>query len=127
MRVIAQVLHRAEHVGRRGAIALEHGFFPEDGECCVGGGTGQRIARVAMGVQERVELGVFVVERVVDGIGGQHGGQRQIATGEPLRQTQIVRPDARLFTSEQRAGAPEADGDLIGDEMHLVAVAGFAQ
>ena len=33
----------------------------------------------------------------------------------------------RLLAGEQRAGAPEADRDLIGDQVHAVAVAGLAQ
>ena len=112
---------------RGGAVALDHGLVAEDRERRIGGGAGQRIAGVAVGMQERVELRVLVVERVVDGVGGQHHGQRQVAAGEALGQAQVVRPDAGLLAGEHRAGAPEADGDLVGDEMHAVTVAGFAQ
>ena len=78
-------------------------------------------------MEKGVQLAVFVVERVVDRVGGEHHGQRQVAAGESLRQAQIVRADAGLLAGEHRAGAPEADGDFVGDEVHLVLVAGLAQ
>ena len=64
-----------------------------------------------------------VVERFVDGVARQHDRERQVAAGNALRQAQEVRRDAGLLVGEERAGAPEAGHDLVGDEVHLVAVA----
>ena len=44
-----------------------------------------------------------------------------------LRQADEIRRDAGLLAGEQRAGAAEADRDLVGDQVHAVPVAGFAQ
>ena len=125
--VRAQVLDAGEHARRGRAIAFEHGLVAENGERGIRRGAGQRIAGVAVGMQEGVEPGVFVVEGVVDPVGGEHHGQWQIAAGETLREAQVIRPDRGLLAGEHRAGAPEAHGDFVGDEMHLVPVAGVAQ
>src|ERR1700733_7404058 len=78
-------------------------------------------------MQERVELHILVVERLVHRLGRQHRRQRQVAAGQSLGQAHEVRTDARLLAGEQRTGAPEAHRDLVRDQVHLVAVAGRAQ
>ena len=118
MRMIPQVLHAREHVRGGGAIAFQHRLVAKYRQRGVRGGAGQRIAGVAVGMQKRVQLAVLIVERVVDRIGGEHHGQRQVAAGESFRQAQIVRPDAGLLAGEHRAGAAEPHRDLIGDEMY---------
>jgi hypothetical protein len=65
----------------------------------------------------------IVEEAVVDGLGGQHRRQRQGAAGQSLGQAQQVGGDAGLFGREHRAGAAEADRDLVGDQEHAELVA----
>ncbi len=67
-----------------------------------------------------------VVKRGVDRVGGHHRGQRQIAAGQALGQTQKIGSDAGLLVREEGAGATEADHDLVADQMDAVAVARFA-
>src|SRR5690606_12293716 len=60
-------------------------------------------------------------------VAGEHRGHWQVAAGERLGQDEEVRGDAGLLTGEHRSGAAEADGDLVVDQMHAMAVTGFAQ
>ena len=78
-----------------------------------------------MRVQEAAR-DLVVPEGAVDRVGGQHGRQRQHAAGQALGQAQEVRPDAGLLVREQRAGAAEADRDLVEHQMHPPAVAQLA-
>src|SRR3546814_396191 len=71
-------------------------------------------------------LARVVEETIVDRLRGQHRAQRQEAAGQALGQAQQVGLDAGLFASEHRAGAAEADRDLVGDQEHAVHVAQFA-
>jgi hypothetical protein len=66
---------------------------------------------------------VVVDERVVDGVARHHQRQRQVAAADALRQAQEVGPDARLLAREEGAGAPAAHRDLVGDQVHAMAVA----
>jgi hypothetical protein len=58
-------------------------------------------------------------------LGGQRGGERQVAPGE-VGEAQEVGRHALPLAGEHRAGAPEADGDLVADEQHTVAIAQLA-
>ena len=80
-----------------------------------------------MAVQERLEGFVVVVEGVVDIIGGQYHRQWQVAGGKALGQAYEIRSDARLLTGKQGAGAAKTNGNLIGNQVHAIAVAGFPQ
>ena len=71
-------------------------------------------------------LARIVEEAVVDRLRAQHRGQWHEAAGQSLRQAQQVRLHARLLAGEHRAGAAEADRDLVGDQEHAVRVAEFA-
>ncbi len=78
-------------------------------------------------MQKSSQLRVFVVKGVVDGIGGHDCRQGEVAGRQSLRQTQEVGADGGLLAGEHGPGAPEADSDLIGDEMNSVPVASLAQ
>ena len=104
-----------------------HVVFLEDRQRCQRRRAGERIAGVAVRMQERIELYVVVVERLVDRVGRHDHGQRQVAAGQSFRQAQEIRADAGLLAREHRAGAAEADGDFVGDQVHAVPVAGLAQ
>jgi len=62
-------------------------------------------------------------DRLRDLGGGEGGGERKITAGQRLAQAQDVRGDARVLAGGKFSGAPEAGGDLIGDEQHRVRIA----
>ena len=66
-------------------------------------------------MQEGAQGRVVVVEGVVDIVGGDHGGQRQVATGEGQagqRQEQAIRLQTRRVKGAQRAALVEKRGEL---------------
>ena len=127
VRVIHQVRRGGGHAPGQDLVVLDDVVFFEDIQRCQRRRTGQRVAGVAVRVQEGAQGRVVVVERAVHLFGGQAGGQRQVAAGQGLGQTEEVRADAGLFTGEHGAGAAETDGDFVMDQVHAIAVAGFAQ
>ena len=70
---------------------------------------------------------MVVVEGLIDRLARQHHGHRQVAGGQAFREAKKIRGDVRLLAGEQRPGAPEANRDLIGDQVHAMAVAGRAR
>ena len=73
---------------------------------------------------------IGAVEGLVDRVGREDGGQRQGTAGQPLREADEIGRDPRLLVGKQAAGAAKAGGNLIDDQVHLVAVAqdaGLAQ
>ena len=127
VRVVRERRKRVRHAARQRAVPRDHVLVAEDAERRERRRAGERIAGVAVRVQERGQLQVVVVEGLVHGLGGEHHRERQVAAGQSLRQAQEVRADARLLAGEERAGAAEADRDLVRDQQHAVAVAGLAQ
>ena len=85
-----------------------------------GGGRAQRIAAVGVPVIERLALGVFSQKRLPYLVGRQRGGHRQIAAGHALGDAKQVGRNAFVFAGEHPAGAPEADGHLVGDQQDVV-------
>ena len=59
-------------------------------------------------------------EALVDPLGGQRRGQRQVAAGQALGEAQQVRRDALLLAGEHRPGAAEAGRHLVADQQHAV-------
>jgi hypothetical protein len=84
VRMILQVGHGPAQMGCECAVALEHRLFAEDGQRGVRRRAGQRVARVAVRVEEGIELRVFILEGVVDLRRGEHGGQWQVPTRKSL-------------------------------------------
>ena len=50
------------------------------------GGAGQGVGGVGVAVEERPELGVLAQESLVDALGGERRGQRQVAAAQALGQ-----------------------------------------
>ncbi len=132
---VAEVLHtgvlrdatrRGADAGATRAVGLDDAVLVEDVEGRQRGAAGERVAGVGVRVEEAAGQ-VIVVERLVDRIARHYHRQRQVAAGDAFRQAQEVRRDARLLVREKRAGAAKAGHDLIGDEMHVVAVANLAR
>jgi hypothetical protein len=107
------------------AVAGDHVVVAEDVEHRERRPARERVARVAVRVQEAAG-DVVVVERGVHRVGGQNAGEGQVAAGDALRQQQEVGRDPGLPAGEERAGATEAGHDLVGDQVHAVARAQFA-
>ena len=61
--------------------------------------------------------------RLGDRARAQRGGERHVAAGERLADAHHVRGHAGVLAGEQRAGAPEAGGDLVEHEQQPVLVA----
>src|SRR5439155_4208566 len=78
-------------------------------------GTAQRVARITVPVEEGLELLVPTEERPVNALGGQRGGQRQIAAGQPLADRHEVRLYALVLAGEHPARASEAGRHFISD------------
>ncbi|KAG0747662.1 hypothetical protein G6F24_015516 [Rhizopus arrhizus] len=125
MRVIGKRCRQRAHHRSNPAIAGDHIVVAEDVQRCQGGRAGQRVAGVAVRMQERT-LARVIKEGVVQRLCRQHRGQRQEAAGQALGQAHQVRHHPGLFAGEQRAGAAEARGDLIGNHERTVCVAQFA-
>ncbi len=113
------------HLRRRRPVADEDVVAGEDVERGQRRRAGQRIAGVAMRMQEGAVARV-VEEAIVEFLRRQHRRQRQEPAGQALRQAQQVGHDAGLLAGEQRAGAAEADRDLVGDQEHAMGVAQLA-
>ena len=77
-------------------------------------------------MQKAADRGV-VVKSAVDGVGGEHDRERQVAAGNAFGQAQEIGADAGLFMREEGAGAAAADGDFVADQVHFVAVAQCAR
>ena len=56
-------------------------------------------------------------------LGRQRRGHAEIAAGERLAEAEDVRRHAGVLAGEQPPGAPEARGDLVGDQQHVVPTA----
>jgi hypothetical protein len=77
-------------------------------------------------VEEGLELRVLAEEGLIDGLGGQRGGQREIAARDALGQAQQVGRDVLLLAGEHGSRAPEPDRHLVADEQHAELVAQLA-
>ena len=127
MRVIRQMRRRAGHALREGLVALDHIVLLEDVQRGQGGRTRQRVAGVAVGMEEGAQGRVVVVEGAVNLVGGHTGRQGQVTAGQCLGQAQEVRGDTGLLTREHRPGATEAHRDFVVNQVHAITVTGFAQ
>ncbi|MNJ20615.1 hypothetical protein D3C77_149500 [compost metagenome] len=127
MGVIDQVRGGRGHAGRQGLVLLDDVVLLEDIQGRQGSGAGQRVAGIAVRMEEGAQGRVVVVERAVYLVGGQAGSQRQVAAGQGLGQAEEVGTDAGLLTREHRAGAAESHGDFVMDQVDAVAITGLAQ
>ena len=115
------------HLRRSGAVAGEHAVALEDVQRGQRRRAGQRVATVAVRMQEGAVA--RVVEEAVVTPGGEHRAQWEEAAGQAFDRQQQVGLDTAarsLLAGEQGAGAAEADRDLVGDQQHAVGVAQLA-
>ena len=108
-------------------VAVQYILLPEQVQGRQPRSAGQGIAGVAVGMQEGFLGGVISIKRLVNTISCQHGGKRQVASGDAFRQAEKIGRNAGLLAGKQCAGPSKPDGDFIGDQMDTVTVAGFPQ
>ena len=108
-RAAARASDRSRHVGQDvvGVEASQAGAGDRGGQGVAGEGVAVEELAVGLGGRE---------ERLVDGLGGQGGGQGQVAPRQPLGEAQQIRGDADLLHGEQGPRPSEADGYLVGHQ-----------
>ena len=104
--------HRGEEV-----IALDYSLHGKRGRAS------DRMADVGMPVLEEAAPRR---ERCDDLLAHEHGPDRLIAAAQPLGDRHQVRRDALLLDGVQRARAPHAAHDFVGDQEDAVPVADVA-
>ena len=86
-----------------GCSALERALVLEDVERRERGRAGERVARVRVAVEERPELLERAEEALVDALGRERRGERQVAAGQALGEAEEVGRDVLLLAGEHRA------------------------
>ena len=81
---------------------------------------GERVAGEGVAVEEGAAVLGGAEEALVDALGGERRGERQVAAGEALAEAEEVGRDPLLLAGEHRPGAAEAGRDLVGDQQHVV-------
>ena len=108
------------------AVAADDIILPEDRQAGQCRGAAERIAGVAVRVQEApAAIGRQEVRKHV--LGGQYRRHRQEAAGQAFRQAQEIRADACLFAGEETAGSSETDRDFVGNQVDPEFVADAAR
>ena len=110
----AVVQQRAELVGALPHVG-EHAPRFDQFEVAQRDRSRERVPAVGMPVVEGPLAEVVAEERAEHGVGGDRHRHRQVPGGHRLAQAQQVGAQSRLLGREQRAGAPEAGGDLVAD------------
>ena len=83
----------------------------------------QRVAGIGVAVKEVAVLIVPAEKCVVNLIGCQRRGNRQISAGQTLRDAQQIRSHSLLLTREHRAGAAEAGCHFIENQQRAMLAA----
>src|SRR6266545_3901397 len=121
VRMLAERLQEAMERRDLGTELLQRALPRNDVQVGQRHGAAQRVARIAVTVEEGLELLVAAEERPVDTLGRQRGSKGQIAAGHPLADRHEVRLHALVLAGEHPARAAEAGGHLVGDEQHPIA------
>ncbi len=82
--MILQLPHPRAEMFRQRTVVIDDVVFLEDRERRERSDAGQRVAREAVRMKERVQLHVLIVEGRVHRLRRQHRGQRQISAREAL-------------------------------------------
>src|SRR5262249_48870256 len=83
---------------------------------------GERVRRERMAVEKGLRA-VAAEERLEQSLRRHRGTERQIASGERLREADDIGCDRLMVAREHLAGAAETGEHFVGDEQRLVAVA----
>src|SRR5213593_808231 len=121
VRMLAERLQEAMERRDLGTELLQRALPRNDVQVGQRHGAAQRVARIAVTVEESLELLVAAEERPVDTLGRQRGGKGQIAAGHPLADRHEVRLHALVLAGEHPTRAAEAGGHFISDQQHPIA------
>ena len=83
----------------------------------------ERVTGIGVAVEEAPVVLVTAEEALVQSLGGERRGEREVAAGDPFADAQQVRDHVLVLAGEHPAGSSEAGGDLVADEQHAVFVA----
>ena len=126
---MARVLERVGGllpVGVQGSGTLEQAFLLESLQRAQACGTGERMPRVGVAVEQLDAVG-SLHESVVDRIPHEHRAHGHRTVGEPLRRRAQIGQDAEALGSERLAEAAETGDDFVEDEQDAMLGADFAQ
>ena len=84
MGVILERFGQVPQLPAQGMVGVDDIVLLEDIERGQGGAAAQRVAGIAVGMQKRGQVLVFVIEGTVDVIRGEGDGKGQIAAGQAL-------------------------------------------
>lgn len=112
----------AEEVDLEGEV-FEDGLVAEELEAGEGGGAAELTAGVAVAVEEGAAFRGIAKEAVEDALGGEGGGEGEVAASEAFGEAEEVWGDAFLLAGEHGAGAAEAGHDFVKDEEDVVLMA----
>ena len=70
---------------------------------------------------------VAMIEGLVHVVCRHHQRQWQVTAADAFGQAQEIRPDVGLLAREETAGTATADGDLVGNQVHMEFIAQRAQ
>ncbi len=87
------------------------------------GGAAEWVPGVGVAVKEAPVVLVTAEESLVESLGGERRGEREVAAGDPFPNAQQIRDDVLVLAGEHPAGPSEAGRDLVADEQHAVFVA----
>src|SRR5574343_1386715 len=72
---------------------------------------------------QKTTTGVVIPESLINGIGTEDDGERQVAAGDAFGQAEQIRPYSSLLMCKKAAGATKANGNFVADQMRLIGVA----
>lgn len=120
---VPEVLEFEGQEGFEGGAVLDASGVLEKVEGGEAGSAAEGVAGEAMAVEEGFEVGVVAEEGVEDGLGGEGGGQGEVAAGETFGEAEEIGLDRFVMGGEEpvflggtEAGAAEAGHDFVGDD-----------
>ena len=127
MRMRSQALEPGRELRDLGLKLLEGAVGIENAERGESHGAGQCVARIGVAVEEGAPGFVGAQEARENFLARQRRRERQVTPGDPLGNAHHVGCDALLLAGEESSGAPEAGGDLVGDEQDAMRIAELSQ
>ena len=109
-------LKQSRHRLDLGLQSSERLLFLEHLEIGQRHGAAERIAGIAVAVEECFEVFVLAEKGLVDFVGGECRGEWHVAAGQAFADRHQVRRDPLMLAGEHLAGAAEAGGHFIGNQ-----------
>ena len=113
-------LKQSRHRLDLGLQSSERLFFLKHFDVGQRDGAAERIAGIAVAVEEGFEVFVSAEKGLVDFVGRECCGQWHVAAGQAFADRHQVRRDPLMLAGEHLAGAAESGGHFIGNEEDIV-------